>query len=64
MKTALKLAMHGENGALMHLCAMALKIVYILKSKYSANHYVDYLKDTAEYQESFELIRKKVIDCF
>ncbi|XP_055379185.1 uncharacterized protein LOC129610598 [Condylostylus longicornis] len=34
IKTALKLALHKETYALMHLCAMALKVVYLLKSKY------------------------------
>lgn len=32
IKTALKLAMFGENNALMHLCAMALKIAHVLES--------------------------------
>lgn len=32
IKTALKLATYGESNALLHLCAMALKCVYILKS--------------------------------
>lgn len=43
VKTALKLAMFGQNGALMHLCAMALKIVYILKSVYPKNHTINYV---------------------
>lgn len=43
VKTALKLAMFGQNGALMHLCAMALKIVYILKSVYPKNHTIGYV---------------------
>lgn len=32
IKTALKLATYGESNALLHLCAMALKCVYVLKS--------------------------------
>ncbi|XP_036324147.1 uncharacterized protein LOC118737630 isoform X2 [Rhagoletis pomonella] len=34
IRTALKLAMFGQTCALMHLCAMALKTTYLLKSKY------------------------------
>lgn len=45
MKTALKLAMFGQNSALMHLCAMALKIVYILRSAYPKNHTLKYVND-------------------
>lgn len=43
VKTALKLAMFGQNSALMHLCAMALKIVYVLKSVYPKNHTINYV---------------------
>lgn len=43
VKTALKLAMFGQNSALMHLCAMALKIVYILKSVHPKNHTIGYV---------------------
>lgn len=43
VKTALKLAMFGQNSALMHLCAMALKIVYILKSIYPKNQTIRYV---------------------
>lgn len=43
VKTALKLAMFGQNGALMHLCAMALKIVYLLRSTAPKNHTIKYL---------------------
>lgn len=43
VKTALKLAMFGQNSALMHLCAMALKIVYVLKSVYPKNHTIKYV---------------------
>lgn len=43
VKTALKLAMHSENGALMQLCAMALKNVYILKSTYPASSLITQL---------------------
>lgn len=43
VKTALKLAMFGQNSALMHLCSMALKIVYILKSIYPKNHTIKYV---------------------
>lgn len=43
VKTALKLAMHSENGALMQLCAMALKNVYILRSTYPASNLISHL---------------------
>lgn len=46
VKTALKLAMFGQNGALMHLCAMALKIVYLLRSSTAKNHTIKYLLDS------------------
>lgn len=60
VKTALKLAMFGQNSALMHLCAMALKIVYILKSVSPKNHTINYidveqkrkqLKNSKKYKE-------------
>lgn len=35
--------MFNQNSALMHLCAMALKIVYIIKSSYPRNHTIEYL---------------------
>lgn len=47
VKTALKLAMFGQNNALMHLCAMALKIVYVLKSSYPRNQTIKYTDPTA-----------------
>lgn len=43
IKTALKLAMFGENNALMHLCAMALKIAHVLESAYPKNHVINYV---------------------
>lgn len=46
VKTALKLAMFGQNSALMHLCAMALKIAYLLKSSTPKNHTIKYLLDS------------------
>lgn len=46
MKTALKLAMFGQNSALMHLCAMALKIVYLLRTAAPKNHTIKYLLDS------------------
>lgn len=45
MKTALKLAMFGENNALMHLCAMALKTLYVLKSTHPLSYHIDDLAD-------------------
>lgn len=38
--------MFGQNSALMHLCAMALKIVYILRSTSPKNQTIKYLLDT------------------
>lgn len=46
MKTALKLAMFGQNSALMHLCAMALKIGHLLRSRAPKNHTLKYLLDS------------------
>lgn len=36
--------MYGEINALMHLCAMALKIAYILNSNYPLTYHIDPLK--------------------
>lgn len=47
VKTALKLAMFGQNKALMHLCAMALKLVYVLKSSNPKNHTIKYVDPSA-----------------
>lgn len=47
VKTALKLAMFGQNGALLHLCAMALRIVYVLKSVYPKNHTIEHVASNA-----------------
>lgn len=35
--------MFGQNNALMHLCAMALKIVFVLKSSYPKNQTIAYV---------------------
>lgn len=43
VKTALKLAMFGQNNALMHLCAMALKLVYVLNSSNPKNNTIKYV---------------------
>lgn len=59
MKTALKLAMHSENGALMQLCAMALKNVYILKSTYPASSLISYLNSVGIINDA-ELSKNKV----
>lgn len=45
VKTALKLAMFGQNSALMHLCAMALKINNILKSVHAKSHTIHYVSN-------------------
>lgn len=44
VKTALKLAMFGENNALMHLCAMALKTLYVLKSTRPLSNHIGHLR--------------------
>ncbi|XP_055699615.1 uncharacterized protein LOC129799608 isoform X2 [Phlebotomus papatasi] len=50
IKTAMKLAMCGESYALLHLCAMALKSVHLLKSIHPTGpHMVPIMKD-AEYR--------------
>lgn len=51
VKTSLKLAMMGQNGALMHLCAMALKIGNILKSVHSKSHTIDYVSNARQQQQ-------------
>lgn len=46
IKTALKLATYGESNALMHLCAMALKCVHLLRStKLTGPHTRELLAD-------------------
>lgn len=59
MKTALKLAMHSENGALMQLCAMALKNVYILKSAYPASNLISHLNSVGVLSD-VDLAKNKV----
>lgn len=58
VKTALKLAMFGQNGALMHLCAMALKTVYLVKSVYPKNHTIKYVAKNLENTFDRENCRK------
>lgn len=58
MKTALKLAMFGQNSALMHLCAMALKIVYILKSLHPKNYTIKYLWESGMHEPSTPKTRR------
>lgn len=51
VKTALKLAMFGQNSALMHLCAMALKIGNILKSVHAKSHTINYVMNELAAQQ-------------
>lgn len=51
VKTALKLAMFGQNSALMHLCAMALKIGNILKSVHAKSHTIHYVSNDLATQQ-------------
>lgn len=59
IRTALKLAMYGQTVALMHLCAMALKITYILNSKYLTHPIIRSLLPDITYRHS-EDVRDKL----
>uniref|UniRef100_A0A1A9WJQ0 Uncharacterized protein n=1 Tax=Glossina brevipalpis TaxID=37001 RepID=A0A1A9WJQ0_9MUSC len=52
IRTALKLAMFGHTTALMHLCAMALKLTYVLKSKYFCHPVIKTLLPDITYRHS------------
>lgn len=52
IRTALKLAMFGQTCALMHLCAMALKTTYLLKSKYFSSPIIKTLLKDVTYRHS------------
>ncbi|KAL9893666.1 RCC1 and BTB domain containing protein claret isoform 1-T1 [Glossina fuscipes fuscipes] len=52
IRTALKLAMFGHTTALMHLCAMALKLTYILKSRYFCHPVIKTLLPDITYRHS------------
>ncbi|XP_075169740.1 RCC1 and BTB domain containing protein claret [Haematobia irritans] len=52
IRTALKLAMFGQTNALMHLCAMALKLTHVLKSKYFCHPIVKTLLHDITYRHS------------
>lgn len=67
MKTALKLAMFGENNALMHLCAMALKTLYVLKSTHPLSYHINYLADLQDPRFEFgegSKVKVKIIHTF
>lgn len=49
IKTALKLAMFGENNALMHLCAMALKIAHVLESSHAKGVAIGYVMQSEHF---------------
>ncbi|GAB0090587.1 uncharacterized protein DMENIID0001_053250 [Sergentomyia squamirostris] len=48
IKTAMKLAMCGESYALLHLCAMALKSVHLLKSVHPTSQHMQHILKDAE----------------
>uniref|UniRef100_A0A0A1XQW8 X-linked retinitis pigmentosa GTPase regulator homolog n=1 Tax=Zeugodacus cucurbitae TaxID=28588 RepID=A0A0A1XQW8_ZEUCU len=52
IRTALKLAMFGQTCALMHLCAMALKTTYLLKSKYFSSPIIKTILKDITYRHS------------
>lgn len=52
IRTALKLAMFGQTNALMHLCAMALKLTHVLKSKYFCHPIIKTLMPDVTYRHS------------
>ncbi|XP_054728127.1 uncharacterized protein LOC129237413 isoform X1 [Anastrepha obliqua] len=52
IRTALKLAMFGQTCALMHLCAMALKTTYLLKSKYFCSPIIKSILKDITYRHS------------
>ncbi|XP_073817461.1 RCC1 and BTB domain containing protein claret [Musca autumnalis] len=52
IRTALKLAMFGQTNALMHLCAMALKLTHVLKSKYFCHPIIKTLMPDITYRHS------------
>ncbi|XP_013097207.2 uncharacterized protein LOC106080378 [Stomoxys calcitrans] len=52
IRTALKLAMFGQTNALMHLCAMALKLTHVLKSKYFCHPIIKTLLHDITYRHS------------
>ncbi|XP_050340209.1 uncharacterized protein LOC126766471 isoform X2 [Bactrocera neohumeralis] len=52
IRTALKLAMFGQTCALMHLCAMALKTTYLLKSRYFSSPIIKTLLKDITYRHS------------
>lgn len=59
VKTALKLAMFGQNNALMHLCAMALKITFVLKSYYPKNQTIKYVDSNNHWSANKTLKKTK-----
>ncbi|XP_037821556.1 uncharacterized protein LOC119610431 isoform X1 [Lucilia sericata] len=52
IRTALKLAMFGQTTALMHLCAMALKLSHVLNSKYFCHPIIKTLLPDITYRHS------------
>lgn len=59
IRTALKLAMYGQTTTLMHLCAMALKITYLLNSKFFVHPIIRSLLPDITYRHC-EDVRKKL----
>ncbi|XP_055923460.1 uncharacterized protein LOC129953936 isoform X2 [Eupeodes corollae] len=52
IRTALKLAMFGQTYALMHLCAMALKSIYILRSQYFCSAIIKNIMEDVAFRHS------------
>lgn len=59
--------MFGENNALMHLCAMALKTLYVLKSTHPLSYHINYLADLQDPRFEFgegSMVKVKIIHTF
>lgn len=52
IRTALKLAMFGQTYALMHLCAMALKSIYIIRSQYFCSAIISNIMEDVTFRHS------------
>ncbi|XP_055848616.1 uncharacterized protein LOC129913788 isoform X2 [Episyrphus balteatus] len=52
IRTALKLAMFGQTYALMHLCAMALKSIYIIRSQYFCSAIINNIMEDVTFRHS------------
>lgn len=50
IKTALKLAMFGQNVFLMNLCAMTLKIAHVIESGHPKSHVINYVMQSTQHR--------------